>query len=134
MLARVVRRAQRPIFSFGGHADEGYALDFSPAKPGMLASGDNANKIHVWQPTDGGQWAVEPEAYVGHTDAVEDVAWSPIEPNVLMSCGCDSTLRVWDCRRKSGSALSVDEGHGRDINVLSWNSLVNYLVVTGGRA
>ena len=31
--------------------------------------------------------------------AVEDVAWSPVEPNVLMSVGCDSTVRVWDVRR-----------------------------------
>ena len=74
---------------------------------------------------------VDPEPYVGHTDAVEDVAWSPVEPNVLMSCGCDSTVRVWDCRRKGGSALTVDEKHGHDLNVLSWNHLVNYLVATG---
>ena len=49
----------------------------------------------------------------------------------MMSCGCDSTVRVWDTRRKGGSALTVDEGHGTDVNVLSWNKLVNYLVVTG---
>ena len=36
-----------------------------------------------------------------------------------------------DTRRKGGSALTVDEGHGTDVNVLSWNRLVNYLVVTG---
>ena len=127
-----VEAAGRPLFSFGGHADEGFALDFSPAKQGVLASGDNANKIHVWQPHEGGTWQVEPDAYVGHTAAVEDIAWSPVEPSVMMSVGCDSTVRVWDCRKKSGSALTVDEGHGTDINVLSWNKLVNYLVVTGG--
>ena len=123
--------AGKPIFTYSGHKDEGYALDFSPAKSGMLASGDNANDIHVWQPAEGGQWSVGPEPYSGHTAAVEDIAWSPVEPNVMMSCGCDSTVRVWDCRRKSGSAMTVDEGHGTDINVLSWNKLVNYLVVTG---
>lgn len=119
-----------PVFSFGGHAEEGYALGFSAAKAGLLASGDNASRVHVWQPTEGG-WAVDSEAYRGHTGAVEDVAWSPVEANVLMSCGCDSTVRVWDVRKKSGSALTVDEGHGVDVNVLSWNTLVNYLVVTG---
>ena len=124
--------ANKPLFTFGGHKDEGYALDFSLAKPGVLASGDCANNIHVWQPRDGGSsWAVDPEPYVGHTASVEDVGWSPVEPNVMMSCGCDSTVRVWDTRRKGGSALTVDEGHGTDVNVLSWNKLVNYLVVTG---
>ena len=58
-------------------------------------------------------------------------AWSPSEAGVLMSCGCDSTVRVWDVRKKAGSALSVDEAHGLDVNVMSWNALVNYLVATG---
>ena len=123
--------SRRPLFSFGGHAEEGYALDWSAARPGALASGDNAHKLHVWAPTEGGSWAVDPEPLCGHTGAVEDVAWSPVEPNVLMSVGCDSTVRVWDVRRKGGSALTVDEKHGCDVNVLSWNKLVNYLVVTG---
>ena len=49
----------------------------------------------------------------------------------MMSCGCDSTVRVWDTRKKGGSALCVDEGHKTDVNVLSWNKMVNYLVVSG---
>jgi WD40 repeat protein len=123
-----------------------------------------------------------------------------------MSCGCDSTVRVWDARRRGGSAITVryrrgahphaalllslthrhlcygcgtscpltpdsfpsppplgpytflatqhlsalpahmhtnpyplpspspaqvDEGHACDVNVISWNRLVNYLVVSG---
>ena len=48
-----------------------------------------------------------------------------------MSCGCDSTIRVWDARKKTGAALSVDEQHGQDTNVISWNRQVNYLVVSG---
>jgi len=123
--------SRKPLFTFNGHQDEGFALDFSAAKPGLMASGDCASRLHVWNPTEGGTWNVDPQPYVGHTSSVEDIAWSPVEPNVLMSCGCDSTVRVWDVRRKSGSALTVDEGHGHDINVLSWNRLVNYLVVTG---
>jgi ribosome assembly protein RRB1 len=126
-----LERAQRPAFTFSGHTDEGFALDFSMAKPGALASADCASALHVWQPREGGSWAVDPEPYRGHTASVEDVAWSPVEANVLMSCGCDSTVRVWDVRRKGGSALTVDEGHGQDVNVISWNKTVNYLVVTG---
>ena len=126
-----VEAAQKPVFTFRGHHDEGFALDWSPARPGCLASGDCANAIHVWQPGEAGRWTVDAEAYQGHTASVEDVAWSPAEANVLMSCGCDSTVRVWDTRRKSGSALCVDEKHGRDVNVISWNRLVNYLVVSG---
>ena len=128
---RALEQAQKPAFSFAGHKDEGFALDFSPVKPGVLATGDCACGLHVWEPREGGQWTIDPEPYRGHTASIEDVAWSPVEANVLMSCGCDSTVRVWDARRKGGSALCVDEKHGKDINVLSWNKLVNYLVVTG---
>ena len=105
--------SRKPLFTFAGHKDEGYALDFSAAKPGLLATGDCANVLHVWNPTEGGSWSVDPQPYVGHTASVEDVAWSPVEPNVMMSCGCDSTVRVWDVRKKGGSALTVDEGHGQ---------------------
>jgi ribosome assembly protein RRB1 len=120
-----------PAYTYSGHRDEGYALDWSAVRPGVLATGDCASRIHVWAPSEGGSWSVDPEPYKGHEASVEDVQWSPAEANVLMSCGCDSTVRVWDVRKKAGAALSVDEGHGRDVNVLSWNRLVNYLVVSG---
>lgn len=123
--------AQRPLHTFAGHTDEGYALGFSSVVQGRLASGDCASKIHLWQCAPGGSWSVDPQPYEGHKGSVEDLAWSPSEAGVLMSCGCDSTVRVWDVRKKAGSALSVDEAHGLDVNVMSWNGLVNYLVATG---
>ena len=123
--------AQRPVHTFAGHADEGYALGFSSVVQGRLASGDCASKIHMWQAAPGGSWAVDPTPFEGHTASVEDLCWSPSEAGVMMSCGCDSTVRVWDVRKKAGSALAVDEGHGTDVNVMSWNHLVNYLVATG---
>ena len=43
---------------------------------------------------------------------MEDLVWSPSEAGVLMSCGCDSTVRVWDVRKKTGSAMTVDEVRG----------------------
>ena len=79
-------------------------------RQGLLASGDGARKIHVARPREGGAgWDVDQNAYIGHTGGVEDLAWSPVEAGVMMSCGCDSTVRVWDVRKKDGSALHVDE-------------------------
>lgn len=31
--------SQAPLFKFGGHKDEGYAIDWSPRVPGKLVSG-----------------------------------------------------------------------------------------------
>ena len=70
---------QKPVFTFAGHKDEGFALDFSEPKPGALATGDCASGIHVWSAGQAGSWAVDAEPYAGHTASVEDIAWSPVE-------------------------------------------------------
>ncbi|EOD30618.1 hypothetical protein EMIHUDRAFT_72572, partial [Emiliania huxleyi CCMP1516] len=124
-----------PLKTFGGHGDEGYALDWSPVASGALASADCAGKIHAWRGSAGGGWAVDAAPYEGHVGSVEDVQWSPVEAGVFMSCGVDSSVRVWDRRARDtsagASAITVDEQHGADVNVISWSKQVNYLVVSG---
>ncbi len=63
------------------HATEGYALDWSPQAAGQLATGDCRRHLHVWSPTPAGSWEVS-APYKGHTQSVEDLQWSPTEPNV----------------------------------------------------
>ena len=63
------------------HATEGYALDWSPQAAGQLATGDCKRHLHVWSPTPAGGWEVS-APYKGHTQSVEDLQWSPTEPNV----------------------------------------------------
>jgi len=122
-----------PVFTFGGHQQEGYALDWSGVEPGRLLTGDCSKNIHLWNPAGsaaGTCWAVDSEPFAGHTDSVEDLQWSPTERTVFMSCGVDKTVRVWDTRSKRKSMLTV-EAHETDVNVIAWNRLVNYLVVSG---
>lgn len=40
-------------------------------------------------------------------------------------------MKVWDARKKQTSALSV-HAHTTDVNVISWNKVVQYLLVSGG--
>lgn len=111
------------LYSFSGHQQEGFALDWSSSVPGLLASGDCRRDIHVWQPSEGGTWNVDQRPLIGHTESVEDLQWSPNEASVLASCSVDKSIRVWDIRAAPVKAcmLSCDNAHTSDINVISWN-------------
>nr|AAN40972.1 WD40 [Syntrichia ruralis] len=121
---------QAPLHIFTGHKDEGYALDWSPITAGRLLSGDCKSAIHLWEPTPAGKWVVEKAPYTGHTASVEDLQWSPTEADVFASCSVDQTLRIWDTRTRSGSAIAI-KAHNADINVISWNRLVSCMLASG---
>jgi len=86
--------------------------------------------IHLWEPTQAGKWVVEKTPYSGHTASVEDLQWSPTEADVFASCSVDGTLRIWDTRRREGSAISI-KAHSTDINVISWNRLASCMIASG---
>ena len=138
-----VPRRDKPIFTFAGHRDEGYALDWSSVAPGWLATGDCAGGLHVWAPRPGGgdkaggggeaaasSWDVNASPLTGHSGSVEDVQWSPTEPSVFISASADHTLRVWDTRHSAGAMLTV-QAHDSDVNVASWNRHITYLLASG---
>ncbi|KAG1679165.1 hypothetical protein FOA52_000521 [Chlamydomonas sp. UWO 241] len=111
------------------HSTEGYAMDWSSVKAGRFASGDCNKKIHVWEPQDGGRWAVS-GAFSGHESSVEDLQWSPSEDTVFASCSADKTVRVWDTREKAKAMITV-QAHDCDVNVISWNKSVAYMLASG---
>ena len=122
-----------PAFTFKGHKDEGYGLDWSSVQMGRLASGDCAGAIHIWNPSStagASSWQVDATAYTGHAGSVEDIQWSPIEGTVFCSASSDNTFKIWDVRGRSGPQLSVN-AHDSDVNVISWNKRVSYLLASG---
>ncbi|XP_064359647.1 glutamate-rich WD repeat-containing protein 1 [Dromaius novaehollandiae] len=133
--AAFVRQQQplAPLFAFAGHLAEGFAIDWSPTVPGRLLSGDCRSRIHLWEPREGGAWAVDQRPLRGHTASVEDLQWSPNEPSVFCSCSADASLRVWDVRAGPGRAcmLTAAGAHGADVNALSWSRLDPF-VLSGG--
>lgn len=123
----------KPAFTFSGHQEEGYGMDWSPIAHGVLATGDCRRDIHVWQPSEGATWKVDQRPLIGHTDSVEDLQWSPNERSVLGSCSVDKSIRIWDCRAAPSKAcmLTCDNAHESDINVISWNRN-EPLIASGG--
>lgn len=144
---------------YTGHTTEGFALDWSPTMNGTLATGDCRKNIHVWKPLPAGQWAVDQRPLVGHTNSVEDLQWSPNEPNVLASCSVDRrsavfallpgrrgsrnffllncyfsfSIRIWDTRVDPSRAcmLTAANAHENDVNVIHWNRSEPF-ILSGG--
>lgn len=53
-----------------------------------------------------------------------------ILPQVFASGSADKTVSVWDLRKKNGAMLSL-QAHEEDVNVISWNRNVTYLLASG---
>lgn len=151
--AAAVKRQASPngaVYSFAAHGVEGFSMDFSRVHAGRLATGDVSGGMFVWDPlasaqvatlgtTAGGSgagvngvsWRVRPARYAGHSGSVEDLQWSPTEPEVLASCSVDRSVCVWDTRTPAKPAFRVVASASHDINVLSWNRKVPYLLLSG---
>ncbi|KAL1367047.1 hypothetical protein HN51_021103 [Arachis hypogaea] len=112
------------------HKDEGYAIDWNPLVPGRLVSGDCKNCIYLWEPTSAATWNVDNTPFVGHTASVEDLQWSPAEPDVFASCSVDGSIAIWDTRRGKSPAASF-KAHNADVNVISWNRLASIMLASG---
>jgi ribosome assembly protein RRB1 len=124
----------KPLFTFKGHSTEGFAMDWSNVTSGRLITGDCNRHIYLWEPHNNGSWSVDKSsAFQGHTDSVEDLQWSPTQSEIFASCSSDRSIRIWDCRSRKTSMLSVNEAHSGDVNVISWNRSVTaaHLLVSG---
>lgn len=122
--------SQSPLVNFGGHKEEGYAIDWSPLVPGRLVSGDCNNCIHLWEPSSGTTWNVGSNSFVGHIASVEDLQWSPTEPHVFASCSVDKNIAIWDIRLGKKPAATI-KAHNADVNVISWNRLASCMLASG---
>ena len=123
-------KADKPIYTVKNHRDEGYGLAFS--SEGALLSGDNQGKIYFTQPTSS-HYTTSPLPFKSHAPrSVEDIQWSPSEKTVFASVSSSGEMHIHDLRADSRDKPMINAKVSQsDVNVLSWNSSVAYLVVTG---
>ncbi|KAH0445402.1 hypothetical protein IEQ34_025509 [Dendrobium chrysotoxum] len=129
--------AKKPQYTVTSHGkNEGFALAWGPpigqASSSRLLSGDVQGRIFLTTLTPS-SFTPTPQPFTSHTSSVEDLQWSPEELTVFASCSADQSVRIWDVRvKQKKSVLSLDKAHDADVNVMSWNTLTKYLLLTGG--
>jgi ribosome assembly protein RRB1 len=122
-------RSKLPVHTISNHGrSEGFAVEWG--NTGLL-TGDVDKKIFLTTVTPTG-FHTSPNPYLSHTSSVEDLQWSPNESTVFASCSADRTVRVWDIRAKGRKSVVSVEAHSEDVNVISWNKGVDYLLLSGG--
>lgn len=124
----------KPVFTFGGHLTEGFAIDWSPLKVGSLATGDCKKNIHIWNMKNQSDWNIDQQPLVGHENSVEDIKWSPDNEAILASCSVDKSIRLWDlrCKTLQRNVIAVPNSHSSDVNVIDWNKTSKSLILSGG--
>ncbi|KAF6766607.1 glutamate-rich WD repeat containing 1 [Ephemerocybe angulata] len=121
-------KVNTPAFTINSHGRaEGFAMDWASSGPSSLRllTGDIHSKIYLTTSTPSGFNALS-QPFTSHTSSVEDIQWSPSEPTVFGSCSADRTVQIWD------SVAAIDPAHESDVNVISWNRLTSYLLLSGG--
>ncbi|KAH3900968.1 probable Ribosome assembly protein RRB1 [Saccharomycodes ludwigii] len=130
---QIPKQAKHPIHTIRNHGNvEGYGLDWSPLiKNGALLSGDCSGRIFFTQRTTS-KWVTDKQPFtVDNNKSIEDIQWSRAEPTVFATCGCDGFIRIWDTRsKKHKPAISV-KASNTDVNVISWNEKIGYLLASG---
>ncbi|KAJ1915743.1 Ribosome assembly protein rrb1 [Mycoemilia scoparia] len=126
----VPQSAQKPLFSVSTHADEGFALDWS-RNSARLLSGDFNKLIYLTVPRGNSGFTTDSMPFRGHKSSIEDIQWSPEEQSVFASCSADQTVKLWDIRSPKHRCALDAHVHTDDVNVISWNRRVRYLMASG---
>jgi WD40 repeat protein len=129
------------VGSFGGaptHVLEGHTghvkgAVFSPAnRIGLLlASWASDMTVKIWDAGDLKAGVREIATLHGHTDSVDDAAFSPDADRLMLaSASADGTIRIWDLDRMEEKA--VLSGHDQEVTSVTY-ALSGHVLVSGGR-
>lgn len=119
-----------------GHTDDGYGLCWNPHKIGCLVTASHDTNVCLWDVNNTVKSTLLPSIqpickYSGHTDAVEDVDWHYLNPNIFGSVADDRTIRIWDARDTKIPIHLIKDAHMDDIHAISFHHSNEYMFATG---
>ncbi|CCE64102.1 hypothetical protein TPHA_0G02650 [Tetrapisispora phaffii CBS 4417] len=130
---QIPKTAKRPLHTIRNHGNvEGYGLDWSPLiKTGALLTGDCSGMVYLTQ-RHTSKWVTDKTPFtVGNNKSIEDIQWSRTESTVFATAGCDGYIRIWDTRSKKHKPVISTVVSNTDVNVISWNEKMGYLLASG---
>lgn len=130
---QVPKTARRAVHTIRNHGNvEGYGLDWSPLiKTGALLTGDCSGQVYLTQ-RHTSKWISDKQPFsVSNNESIEDIQWSPAESTVFATSATDGYIRIWDTRSKKHKPAISTRASTTDVNVISWNEKLGYLLASG---
>lgn len=87
-----------------------------------FATASSDSIIRIYSLSDG---SLESELH-GHTKGISDIAFSPINPNILASCSDDFTIRLWSISKQK--CIKIFKKHTYHVTTLKFISKGNLLI------
>lgn len=116
-------------------SDEGFGLNWSSMELGLLGSGTNDGVLNFFKPADENfsSFIKSDIMLNAHSKSIEDIQFSPVQPNVVATCSSDNTIRIFDLKDPSSAVSSsmCINSHQSDVNVISWNPCNPTLLASG---
>ena len=121
-----------------GHTKEGYAIEWSQKRRGILLTGSEDTTVKLWDvnaattgKSERGTQIKAVSTFSGHSKMVEDVDWHSKDENMFGSVGDDSVVNIWDSRKPEAAMHSIKDAHDGDINSIAFNPVQENLFATG---
>ena len=110
-----------------GHRSKVHSLEWN-ISGSKLASGSTDHSVRIWLLDSLQQGRATSSELKGHEASVDQLAWSPIDPELLASASADKTARLWDTAAMT--LIATIQLSSETINI-AWNNDGTKLVVGG---